>query len=130
MAKEKNHPTRVATDRQRSVTPPDVIRNVAKFDAALWTGKGINSLVQKCGIVVLGLFFFGAVASTWRWLLGSSMRVGENTGAQTLFTLLFQRLLLRFSVWSWDGDLFLIQSNAPGEHELNENNTHHLGSFM
>jgi len=60
MAKEKNAPARITTDRQRNVAPPDVIRNVARFDAALWTGKGINSWLQKCGLVVLGSFFLGS----------------------------------------------------------------------
>ena len=60
MAKERDHPARIASDRQRSVAPPDVIRNVARFDAALWTGKGINSWIQKCGVLVLGLFFLGS----------------------------------------------------------------------
>jgi hypothetical protein len=61
MAKEeKNNLTRSAIDRQRSTAPPDVVRNIARFDAALWTGQGISSWVQKCGVLVLGLFFLGS----------------------------------------------------------------------
>jgi hypothetical protein len=56
MAKQ-NEPGTLVTERQRNVAPPDVIRNVAKFDGVLWSGKGIYSALQKIGVAVLGSFF-------------------------------------------------------------------------
>jgi drug/metabolite transporter superfamily protein YnfA len=35
----------------------DAVRNVARFDAALWRGKGEYSVLQKCGFLLLALFF-------------------------------------------------------------------------
>jgi hypothetical protein len=56
MAERKN-PNIAAVESQRNVAPPDVVRNVVKFDGALWKGKNLTSFVQRCGIAVLGSFF-------------------------------------------------------------------------
>jgi hypothetical protein len=59
MRRREKSPTRFASEWQRNVAPSDLARNIARFDAALWRGKGLNSRVGKIGSVVLGLLYFG-----------------------------------------------------------------------
>jgi hypothetical protein len=79
----------LARERQSNVVPRDIIRNLTRFDAALWSGRGINSRIQICGAIVLGFFFF----ISGSFFLAAGLGIFDETG------------------WKWDaGEIYSILS--------------------